>query len=291
MPFSPETAEIGWLSSNDHAWVMREAERAMHRHLHLDWQILPEMLRADDFRCRVVRQDGRIHSGIGVTIQTSPHHTERVAWLRLILPGGMRSDRSLDRLWDTLSADLRGEGVSQVALLALDPWVETPAARWRFERTNSVITLRRMSSQTPPLPQTSLRIRNAVQDDLDNIAALDAMAFELCWHHNRIALETAWKQAATFTVAESCGELLGYQLSTWHIDTGHLARLAVRPDHQGKGLGILLVSQMLRFFADRGVSVITVNTQADNIASQRLYRRLGFEPVNHSVAFWSLALA
>ena len=86
-------------------------------------------------------------------------------------------------------------------------------------------------------------------------------------------------------------QILGYQLSTWHIDTGHLARLAIRPERQGQGLGALLVGQMIRFFIERNIHHITVNTQENNTTSQRLYLRLGFKPVGHSVAYWSTDLS
>jgi ribosomal-protein-alanine N-acetyltransferase len=154
-----------------------------------------------------------------------------------------------------------------------------------------VITLRRETGPIPDPPQPPLTIREVSISELDAIAGLDAGAFEPIWHHNRAALESASRQAATFTVIENGREMLGYQLSTWHMDSGHLARLAIRPDRQGQGLGAALVGGMLRFFAERDIAMITVNTQADNTTSQRLYRRLGFEASGHSVPFWSIDLA
>ena len=47
---------------------------------------------------------------------------------------------------------------------------------------------------------------------------------------------------------------------------------------------------MLRFFQQRGISLITVNTQADNLRSQRLYHRLGFEVLGPSAPVWTLDL-
>jgi ribosomal protein S18 acetylase RimI-like enzyme len=47
---------------------------------------------------------------------------------------------------------------------------------------------------------------------------------------------------------------------------------------------------MLRFFAGRGVSRVTVNTQADNARSQSLYKRYGFEFTGYSVPVWLLDL-
>jgi len=290
-PFAPQPVEVTWLTAADHLTLSRQIEAASLRHVHLDWQSLPELLRAGDFRCRTAREGGRIRAAIGVTLHLSPYHPKQVAWLRLVLPGDApRHDQALDQAWERLRADLTAEGVSQVGMLSLDPWIETPVARWGFARTNAVITLRRDAGPVPDPPQPPLHIREVRAADLEAVADLDGMAFESIWHHNRATLESASRQAATFTVLEDEQKLLGYQLSTWHIDTGHLARLAIRPDVKGQGLGGLLVGEMIRFFKERNIQHITVNTQEDNTASQRLYKRLGFEPVGHSVDFWSINL-
>jgi ribosomal protein S18 acetylase RimI-like enzyme len=84
--------------------------------------------------------------------------------------------------------------------------------------------------------------------------------------------------------------VLGYQLSTSHSRDGHLARLAVLPDFQGRGLGGMLIGEMVRFFEGRGVTTLTVITQEDNLASQHLYRRLGFDYTGHRVPVWSINL-
>jgi len=292
LPFTPHPLDVTRLTAADHALLGRLLDGVSFRHVHLDWQTLPEVLRSPDFRCRTTREGTHIRAAIGATIQQSPYDTKKVAWLRLILPGdGPRHDPALDLAWEALRADLVQEGVALAGLLSLDPWIEIPAERWGFARTNGVVTLRRDAGPMPEPPQPPLAIREVMAADFDAVADVDGMAFESIWHHNRAALEGASRQAATFTLLEDGQNILGYQLSTWHIDTGHLARLAIRPDRQGKGLGALLVGEMIRFFDARNVHHITVNTQEDNIASQRLYHRLGFRPAGHSVAYWSIDLS
>ncbi len=163
--------------------------------------------------------------------------------------------------------------------------------RWGFRQANAVISLRRESRRIPAasLPQ-GLSIHKADTAVLDAIVSLDAAAFEPMWQYDRGMMEMAQRHAATFTFIEQQGQIYGYQLSTWHIESGHLARLAIHPDLQGQGLGGILMGDMLSFFAGRGVYTITVNTQADNLASQRLYKRYGFEPVNQRVDVWTLEI-
>ena len=50
----------------------------------------------------------------------------------------------------------------------------------------------------------------------------------------------------------------------------------MHPDHQGRGIGVRLMAEAIDFFKGEGARVITLNSQEDNQASQRLYRWFGF---------------
>ncbi len=279
------------LAPADHSRVMELFRRVPRQHLQLDWRSLSEWLSHPDLHCWVIRKAGRVQALLGATVQPSGHEPPRavlpVAWLRLLIPSTWRgSDPALDALWEALQDDLRLLGVEQIALLVFDAWVESLVRGWGFRRENAVVTLRREGQEAPVPSDNTHSIREARPADLDAIARLDAAAFEPLWHYNREILEAALPHAATFTVLEEEGHIVGYQLSTRHLDVGHLARLAVHPERQGRGLGRLLVEQMLRFFEAQGVRRITVNTQEDNLRSQRLYRRLGFRFTGHRVPLW-----
>jgi GNAT superfamily N-acetyltransferase len=267
----------------------READmlvaQARLRHMHLDWREAPAWLRDPSLVCRVARINGQISTLMGATLVPQGE-----AWLRFILLAELRDRHSLDALWDTLSADLCARGVQQVSALLLEPWIAGSLAVWGFTRADAVVTLRRTAGPIPPPPRPPLLIRPVEEADLPTIAALDAEAFPPLWQHDEATLRIAWEHAATFTVLEYKGHILGYQLSTHYANAGHLARLAIQPRVQGRGLGGLLVSEMLRFFEALQITTITVNTQEHNIRSRRLYSRLGFEETNHSVPIWTVAL-
>jgi ribosomal protein S18 acetylase RimI-like enzyme len=66
--------------------------------------------------------------------------------------------------------------------------------------------------------------------------------------------------------------------------------LAVTPEAQGKGIGSALVADALRRFFRRGIYTMTVNTQANNHRSQRLYHLFGFERNGNDLPVWSIRL-
>jgi ribosomal protein S18 acetylase RimI-like enzyme len=103
-------------------------------------------------------------------------------------------------------------------------------------------------------------------------------------------LRQAMRMAASSTVAMMTTTIVGYQISTMYFDGSHLARLAVRPEIQTRGVGTALVSDVLRRFARRGVASMTVNTQLTNERSQHVYERLGFERNGYDLAVWTAAI-
>jgi ribosomal protein S18 acetylase RimI-like enzyme len=77
-------------------------------------------------------------------------------------------------------------------------------------------------------------------------------------------------------VAEADGQIIGYQLSTRNPLGAHLARLAVRPESQGRGVGRALVADLIQQAERRSMYHLTVNTQNDNLSSLALYKKIGF---------------
>jgi ribosomal-protein-alanine N-acetyltransferase len=207
----------------------------------------------------------------------------------MIIPAGV-ADGTLDSLWHALCNSLHEQGVNEVAVLALDEWVEPLIAKWGFKVSTAVVTMRRVQGPQPAQSEPPLRIRPASAADMTTIAQLDASAFGKLWHYNEAMLRFAQLHAATFTVLENAERILGYQLSTAHAKNGHLARLAVTPDVQGQGLGELLLGSMIRHFEQRDMTTLTVNTQEDNTRSQRLYKRFGFDYVGFKVPVWTVPI-
>lgn len=278
------------LAAADHEQVLNLFQRSPVQHLHLDWRHLDEWLLNPDLRCWVVRENNVVKSLLGATLHpTGIGQTASVSWLRLALPARSHTfDPALDPLWEALRDDLGTLGIRQVAVLAVDSWVETLTRRWKFRRTNAVITLRRHNGEMPPSPSAPYQIRDVGDFDLDDVARVDAAAFAPLWQYCRDELRAALYQAVTFTVLQCEGQTLGYQLSTGYVSSGHLARLAVAPEMQGHGLGGMLVGEMIRFFQARNIDTVTVNTQEDNLYSQRLYRRLGFKMTGYRVPVWTV---
>jgi ribosomal-protein-alanine N-acetyltransferase len=106
----------------------------------------------------------------------------------------------------------------------------------------------------------------------------------------RSELHQAQRVAAFCTLAKHNDSIVGYQISTQYRDGAHLARLGVDPEWQGQGIGTLLLQNLLSRFYQRQITTVTVNTQASNIRSQRLYRDFGFYRNGYDLPVWSVSL-
>ena len=202
-----------------------------------------------------------------------------VAWIRLF---AVASQFSPEQVWDSLWAQAWSQlaGISgqiKVAVIPLQIWFRDLLGQSDFAFTHEVVVLSWKGEKLPAAPRLpGVLIRPMRSTDLPAVERIDWAAFVDIWRNSLPCLETAFNQSAVSTVAEVSGRIVAYQISSATSASGHLARLAVHPDVQGRGLGYAIVCDLLKRFEDRGTFHVTVNTQHNNLASLALYQRSGF---------------
>lgn len=242
-----------------------------HAHRHLDWRHPLDWLGSPYFW--LMEENGRALAALAC-----PPDPPGIAWVRLFAFGGQVSAvEAWSSLWELARGEIARRGGAQVGVIAMQGWMRELLARTAFDRVQSVVMLEWKGRPTlsPSLP-TGVSLRPLAESDLPAAEQVDAEAFDPLWHISLDNLRRAFSQAIVATVIESQGRLLGYQLSTGKPLGAHLARLAVRKEAQGFGLGAALVADLLGQMRRRGAALITVNTQNDNHASLAVYRKMGF---------------
>ncbi len=268
--------------------------RAHRVHQHLDWHLPAAWLGRRPFYFAL--DD---HERVAGALAAPPDPPD-TAWLRLLAAAdGVPVGDVLRAVWPHARRDLERDGARLVAALAVEEWVGPALSAIGFQNTNAVVVLARElgqragefaapNAQRPP----GLRLRPFGTGDLVAAAAVDLAAFSPPWQISVQALGLALREAGYATVAEvgSPPQLIGFQLCTDSHGGGHLARLAVLPDYQGRGIATALVSDALAHFAGRRGRRMTVNTQRNNSASLSVYERLGFRLIDESYGVWQVAL-
>jgi ribosomal protein S18 acetylase RimI-like enzyme len=256
---------------NDRSLLTNLIRSSPSVHRHLDWRDPVDWIGSPPYFLAEIQ--GRIIAALAC-----PPDPPSIAWLRLFVNDGtIPTQEAWQLLWHSSADLLERKGPCTSAAIVLQDWLMELLVEAGFSTLQSIVMLERNSNV--PAGRTDHQdvvIRLMMVYDLPLIADVDASAFDILWQNGLSILEKAFPQAIFATVAEMQGRLVGYQISTRNQFGIHLARLAVQAELQGKGIGQILVTDLIHRAGERGITRITVNTQSDNASSLALYHRLDF---------------
>lgn len=253
-------------------------------HQHLDWKQPLDWIGSQPYL--LLEKKGSILATLAC-----PPDLPDITWIRLFaVKTPISVEYAWRLLWVAASEELSQLSEMKVAVISLQGWFNDLLESNGFEHTDNVIVL--MWDKTPIVQPavTDINIRLMETKDLQRIELIDNQAFTDIWKNSLEALELAYKQSSLATVAENGDEIVGYQFSTFSAMGAHLARLAVKPEMQRRGIGYLLVHQVLSHFKKLGITHVTVNTQQNNSASLALYTRAGFHLTGESYRVYQYIL-
>ena len=243
-------------------------------HQHPGWHTPLERLGMPGF---VVWENN--HGSLEGALSIRPE-TDAVGWVRLFAASAATPPAQVwEALWPHAVAPLQARGARWVAAMPFTDWFRELLKNHGFDLTEEVAMLVWEPQPLPAFsPPTGLRLRPMVASDLPAVAALDANAFSPFWQMPLESFAVALARSVWATVIEdpTSGQILGFQISTPSPLGGHLARIAVHPQVQGKGIGRWLVHNALEFFQRNQAEQVTLNTQGTNAKALALYRRMGF---------------
>jgi ribosomal protein S18 acetylase RimI-like enzyme len=247
-----------------------------HFHQHLDWVAPLDLLGQQPF---LIAE----HDGVPAACLACPVNPDEASWIRLFaLRAGLNPIEIWSPLWNHAQDMIQNRGTQYMASIITNYRFTPLVQASQFHHSQDVIFLEWTDDTPPPMPNFEGTIRPLHPSDLPQATHVDQSAFEDIWRYSQETLSAALRQAAWATVIEFQGEIIGYQLTTLAPFGAHLARLAVLPEYQGRHLGRALVTDLLTWACRGGDFRISVNTQSDNITSQRLYHNLGFQPTGLS---------
>ena len=264
--------QVRQVSAKDKSIIANLTHFEVRVHRNLDWKTPLDWIGEKPFL--IYEQNQRALAALAC-----PPDPPEIAWIRLFTAHSSISELKAWRaLWPVAYEQLGNmPEVTTAAALPMQGWFRDLLEREGFVNSHNVVML---AWDKPNIPESiehgDIIIRPLNFDDLSAVEAVDKAAFKPLWQNSIEALQIAYRQASFATVAELNEKIVGYQISTANTMGGHLARLAVMPQYQGKKIGYCLVQDLLNQFHHRGARRVTVNTQSDNHASLKLYRKIGF---------------
>ena len=243
-------------------------ETRMHRHL--DWRQPLEWLGNPFYWA--------LDEGNHITAALAcPPEAPNIFWIRLfVFSGQWNSENAWNLLWNTAREEIARAGGEKVAAIAMQPWFQRALAMSGFENLQNIVMLEWRYQPWVRKEASGIRIRKMEETDLPAVESVDSAAFDPLWHNPQATLRAAFAQALFASVAEDERGIVGYQLTTGGGGRAHLARLAIHPSLQRRGIAHHLVSDLLTRLTNHGIGKLSVNTQSDNFSSLNLYQKLGF---------------
>jgi ribosomal protein S18 acetylase RimI-like enzyme len=80
-----------------------------------------------------------------------------------------------------------------------------------------------------------------------------------------------------FLIAEDRGEILGAVMGAWDGRRGWINHLAIRPDHQRKGIAMRLVRELEKRLTRKGARKVNAQIYRSNKRSLVFFKAMGYE--------------
>lgn len=287
-------------TSEDAGEITYLLKTAVFHHLHVDWRTPVDWLTEGAFVVQekhppknrlngIARQlfgpATRLQGCLAIAADPLP-----AAWVRVAALANVPDPQtSLLGMIEMAKEYLRETAVQQIGWLIMDEWPQEWLPDLGFTCVNHIETYIKTDLTLPPLvPNPHLIIRPATLNDMKELESIETAAFEPLWRHSAHSLSLAHREAISFQVAIYHETIVGFQLSARSTSGAHLVRLTVAPHMQGQGVGSALLAHAIDEYRQQGLYWVSLNTQVDNINSQNLYRKFGFQANGQQFPVWAM---
>jgi len=287
-------------TKSDAGAILRLLHTAVYSHVHVDWHLPGDWIGSPGFV--VVPKIENTPRKNNLTAKLFPDSNDLVAclaatadplpaaWVRVAaVQNEAEAEHTLAGMLAQVMPVLRQQGVTQLAWLAVEEWLHPILPKFGFYQGSSIETYVKEDRQLPDVTSVpGLTIRQVYSTDFEALAALEKAAFAPIWRQSAQALLIARPQSLSFDVALLDDEIVGYQLSAKAEAGAHLVRLTVHPEKHGLGIGSALLKHAFTYYYRKNLYTVSLNTQVENNASQKLYLKFGFQPSQQRLPIWIL---
>lgn len=114
-------------------------------------------------------------------------------------------------------------------------------------------------------------------EDLDEVYEIERISFSLPWSKQMWMDEMIKSQKANHLVARLDEKLVGYAGFWFIIDEAEIVNIAVHPDYRRKGIGELLLKEILSLAKSKGAKMVTLEVRETNEPAKSLYGKFDFQ--------------
>ncbi|MBT8337479.1 MAG: ribosomal protein S18-alanine N-acetyltransferase [Gemmatimonadetes bacterium] len=122
-------------------------------------------------------------------------------------------------------------------------------------------------------------VRTMRAADVESVVAIERAAFTTPWSAQTFGALLGRPRAEMLVLEVPEAGVVGYAIVWCVLDEGELANIAIREDHRGRGLGALLLDQVIAAARARGVRTIVLEVRQSNLRARSMYASRGFGEV------------
>lgn len=136
-------------------------------------------------------------------------------------------------------------------------------------------------SSAPDPRAADVTVRDMTLDDVPAVGALEHKLFPIdTWPVQMFLDELSQPETRRYLVAETSDGIVGYAGLMCIEPIADVQTIAVVPEHEGRGIGSTLLTQLIEEARHRGAADVLLEVRADNPRAQQLYVRFGFEQIH-----------
>jgi ribosomal-protein-alanine N-acetyltransferase len=125
-------------------------------------------------------------------------------------------------------------------------------------------------------PEHHPRIRPMRMTDVPQVHAIDCAVSAIPWPRHMLHAELG-KSSALDVVCVVSNEVVGFVLASRYADVWHVLNVAVRPDHWRRGIGRMMLLEVIDRAQELPNLGFTLEVRVSNAGAIALYRELGFD--------------
>ena len=135
------------------------------------------------------------------------------------------------------------------------------------------------------LPVDRPQLRVMMLGDLDDIVPVEVACYVAPWSRGNFIDSLAAGYEAR-VLRGNAGELLGYFIAMPGVEEMHLLNITVTPVHQGRGLALLMLDELLELCRRHAAKQLWLEVRISNERARAIYRRYGFAEVGLRRAYY-----
>lgn len=136
-------------------------------------------------------------------------------------------------------------------------------------------------------PPVRLVVAEMTAADIPAVHAIESASFPTPWPPYAFRQEIETNRMARYIVVRAGERVIAYAGIWLMVDEAHVTTFAVLPAYRRRGMGGLLLSELMALSADLGAVVCTLEVRLSNAAARKLYQEFGFKPVGVRPRYYS----